>query len=265
MPNAVTIRIAMTLIRALAAVTALASLAYAAGFIGGFWTPTRLDAQVLHPAPSSALVDLALLVAAALAYHAVGQPACRRWWRRWLPGELLGVLGTLGSSLGLGLLLWQWRPTGGVVWMVSTPALAGLLRLLYGLGWSLLLVAGRAPLRRLALTPARSTSATAERRSGWRPSPAPRGPSSWIRRPLDPGLLLVAWATPTMTAAHLVLACAVTTWLGVARSLATDRVPEEEERTPAWVVPGREDLPSTGTSRQRRERRSDGHSDGWAA
>jgi protein-S-isoprenylcysteine O-methyltransferase Ste14 len=63
----------------------------------------------------------------------------KEWWTQFVPHEIERSTYVLCASLALMLLLWQWRPLGGVVWSVRNPAGAAVLQMLFAAGWTLVL------------------------------------------------------------------------------------------------------------------------------
>src|SRR5262245_8173016 len=188
---------------------------YAIGFIGGFGVPTTLDGPAKGSIAPAILVDVALLAAFAVQHSVMARPWWKERWTRLVPRPVERSTYVLLSSLALILLMWQWRPMGGVVWAVEDGLGRGLLRILYASGWVLLLIATFLinhfdlfglrqvwlELRGRAQTPLRFGTP---------------GLYRLVRHPLYVGWLLAFWMTPTMTAAHLLFAVATTAYILVA-------------------------------------------------
>ena len=59
---------------------------YSLGFIGGFFTPTRLDGPPERPFLQALAIDLGLLGLFAIQHSVMARPAFKRWWTRFVPG-----------------------------------------------------------------------------------------------------------------------------------------------------------------------------------
>jgi protein-S-isoprenylcysteine O-methyltransferase Ste14 len=190
----------------------LAVAVYAAGFIVGLRTPTMLDAVPERPIAEALLVDSGLLVAFALQHSGMARPSFKRWWSRIVPVWAERSTYVLLSSAALLAMFVYWEPIGGVLWR-STGGFAYAAAIgLNALGWLVLLYAtfliDHFELFGLAQVWRRWTGA------------ADRGPQfhtpglyRYVRHPIYVGWLLIVWAAPAMTAAHLLFALGTTAYI----------------------------------------------------
>jgi protein-S-isoprenylcysteine O-methyltransferase Ste14 len=191
---------------------------YAIGFIGGFMTPTSLDAAPTTPLMEALAIDLGLLTAFAVQHSGMARPAFKKWWTRMIPPAAERSAYVLLSSLCLVVLFVFWQPIGGVIWDAPEgwPRMA--VTGLYLFGWALLLYAtflidhfdlfGLTQVwRRLAGQPYGE--------------PTFRTPSLYklMRHPIYVGWLIIFWSAPTMTVAHLVFAIVTTIYILLAIQL----------------------------------------------
>jgi len=191
---------------------------YAIGFIGGFGTPTSLDAAPRMPFGVALAIDVALLAAFAVQHSGMARGGFKRWWTRIIPAAAERSTYVLLSSLALVALFAWWEPIGGTVWRAQTDWARVTLIALNLAGWALLLYTtflidhfdlfGLAQVWR-ALTGRRHAE------------PRFRTPSLYkvVRHPLYVGWLVIFWAAPVMTLAHLVFAVMTTAYILIAIQL----------------------------------------------
>jgi len=193
----------------------LLTFVYAVGFIGGFLTPTRLDGPRSDSLAVALAIDAGLLLLFAVQHSGMARPAFKRWLTRFVPRPAERSTYVLLSSLALLLLFWQWRPLGGVVWDVDSDAGRAAVYAVFAAGWLVVLVATFLinhfdlfglrqvwlEFRGVPYTPLKF---------------ATPGPYRVVRHPLYVGWLMVFWAAPTMTAAHLLFAVVTTVYILVA-------------------------------------------------
>ena len=191
---------------------------YAVGFIGGFLTPTRLDAAPTRPFWQALAIDLALLGLFAVQHSVMARPAFKRWWTRFVPEAVERSTYVLLSSLALVALFAWWQPIGGIVWDAPAGIVRGAVIALYLLGWALLLYTTFL-IDHFDLFGLKQVW----RRSNGNPYQPPQfyTPSLYklVRHPLYVGWLTIFWAAPTMTVAHLVFALATTAYILIAIKL----------------------------------------------
>jgi protein-S-isoprenylcysteine O-methyltransferase Ste14 len=192
-----------------------ATFLYAVGFIGGFGVPHSIDSAPQGSLGVAIAVDVLLLAVFALQHSVMARPAFKRWWTRIVPEPAERSTYVLASSLALMLLFWQWRPIGGVVWQVEHPAGRAVLYGLFAVGWVIVFVSTclinhfdlfglRQVWLHLRGEPYRPLGFVTP---GW---------YRHVRHPLYVGWLLTFWATPTMTAAHLLFAGMTTAYILIA-------------------------------------------------
>jgi len=192
-----------------------ATFLYAFGFVGNLLVPKSLDSAPQLPFIQALVVNLLLLGVFALQHSVMARPAFKRWLTAWLPQSIERSTYVLFSSLALILLFWAWQPMGGVVWNVQDPVGRGLLYGLFAFGWLLVLVTTFL-INHFDLFGLRQVWLELRGREYTQLRFVTPGPYRLVRHPLYVGWLFAFWATPTMTAAHLVFAIMTTAYILVA-------------------------------------------------
>jgi methanethiol S-methyltransferase len=214
---------------------------YAIGFVGGFLTPTTLDGAPRGPVLQALLIDLGLLAAFAVQHSGMARPAFKRWWTRFVPAAAERSVYVLASSLAMIALFVLWQPIGGVIWDAPEGWPRAAVTGLYLFGWALLLYATFL-IDHFDLFGLKQAWLGKSYRE-----PVFRTPSLYrlVRHPIYVGWLIIFWAAPTMTAAHLVFAVMTTAYILIAIQLEErdligqfgDTYAEYRRRTP-MLVPG---------------------------
>ncbi len=203
----------------------LATFLYAIGFIGNFATPTSLDGPATGSLWTALAINMGLLSAFALQHSVMARPAFKRWWTRIVPEAAERSTYVLFTNLALIALFAHWQPLGGEIWTVTDPLGQAVLYGLFGLGWLIVLLSTFL-INHFDLFGLRQV---------WlhllgKPYTPLKFTTPWlykiVRHPLYVGWFLVFWATPTMTAAHLLFAVVTTIYILIATRFE-ERDPED--------------------------------------
>jgi methanethiol S-methyltransferase len=195
-----------------------ATFLYAIGFVGNLVVPRSIDSAPEGPLGVAIAIDLLLLGLFAVQHSVMARPAFKRVVTRFIPQAAERSTYTLASSLALILLFWQWRPIGGVVWDVETPFVRALLHAVFVTGW-LTVLGATFLINHFDLFGLRQVWLEL-RGEPYRPLAfGTPGLYRHIRHPLYVGWFLAFWATPTMTAAHLLFAVMTTAYILIAIQL----------------------------------------------
>ncbi len=203
---------------ALAYAIFFATFLYAVGFVGGFGVPRTIDGTPEGPLWVALAIDLLLLAAFALQHSIMARPAFKRWWTRIIPEPAERSTYVLASSLALIVLFWQWRPIGGIVWQVEHPVAEVLLYGVFAAGWGTVL-ASTFLINHFDLFGVRQVWLHLRGRPYQPLAFGTPGLYRHVRHPLYVGWLLAFWATPTMTATHLLFAVMTTAYILIAIQL----------------------------------------------
>ena len=205
----------------------LGTIAYMAGFVADVGVPKTVDSGATGPAAAAVLVNLGLVGLFGLQHSVMARPGFKRWWRQLVPEPVERSTYVLFASLALLILFALWRPLPAEIWSVEHAAGRAALWGLYVAGWVVVVTSTYA-------IDARDLSGLGQVRAFYRdeeyepPEFQTPGPYRLVRHPLQAGFLLVFWATPRMTAGHLLLAGAVTLYVLIGLRL------EERDLTEAF-------------------------------
>lgn len=192
-----------------------ATFLYAIGFVGNLIVPTTIDSAPQIPTGQALLVNLALLAIFAIQHSVMARPGFKRWWTRFIPNEVERSTYVLFSSAALIVLFAFWQPMGGVIWDIDNTAGRTLLYSLFALGWLVVLVSTFL-INHFDLFGLRQVWLYFRGKPYTHLRFVTPGLYKHVRHPLYVGWLLAFWATPTMTAAHLVFALATTAYILIA-------------------------------------------------
>jgi protein-S-isoprenylcysteine O-methyltransferase Ste14 len=192
----------------------LVTFACAIGFVGNLpLLPKTIDSGAAAPLVETLVVDLALLALFAVQHSVMARRGFKRWWTRVIPEAMERSTFVLAATLAIALLLWQWRPIAEpIVWSVTDPVGRMVLHAVFWLGWAVLLISTFL-INHFELFGLRQVWANL--RGQAIPVQAFRTPGLYrhVRHPLYLGFVLGFWATPQMSAGHLLFAVGCTGYI----------------------------------------------------
>jgi len=204
--------VVMLLYGIIAYLIAMASLAYAIGFVGNYWVPKSIDSGPVGPLGEALVVNVLLLGLFAVQHSGMARRGFKKAWTAIVPEPIERSTYVLLSGLVLWLLYWQWRPIADEIWRVDNPIGSTLLQAVYFLGWGIAFLntflIGHAHLFGLKQVSdhwlGRETTA---------PEFKTLALYKIVRHPIYLGIILAFWATPVMTLGHLLFAVATTGYI----------------------------------------------------
>jgi protein-S-isoprenylcysteine O-methyltransferase Ste14 len=192
----------------------LVTILYAIGFVDGWIVPKDIDGGTAVPLPEALAVNLGLMSLFAIQHSVMARQSFKRWWAQYIPSSIERSTYVLLASLVLLLLFWQWRPLTTIIWQIDNPQLAIAMTALSLLGWFIVFTSTYL-INHYELF---GLQQVIQNMSGTTPSAVTfRTPLyyKFVRHPIYLGFVIAFWATPVMTAGHLLFAAVTTAYIFV--------------------------------------------------
>jgi methanethiol S-methyltransferase len=216
---------------------------YLIAFVGGILVPKTLTSEAGVHGPLALLINLGLIILWGVQHTVMARDWFKEAIAHIVPHHTERSTYVLASTLILVLLMYAWQPIDGIIWQVQNSLGVKILWSVFGIGWVLVLLSTFLTdhfdlfgLRQTWLHFVKKTYTSVN----FTESLLYR----WIRHPMMLGLLLAFWATPVMTAGHLVFSLGMTVYIlmgihfeekGLAASIGADYT-EYQKRT-ARIIP----------------------------
>lgn len=206
-------RIFYLLYAAVAYAIFLAVFLYLIAFTGNLpGVPLTVDRGPESPLALALPVNLALIALFGLQHSVMARPAFKAGWTRLVPQPIERATFVMMTNLVLVLLFLGWHPMTAPVWTVESSAGAAILWGLFGLGWAIVLVSTFL-INHFELFGLQQAWFAFRSRSDAEPVLHQPFFYRLVRHPLYAGFFLAFWATPAMTAGHLLLAVGMSAYM----------------------------------------------------
>ncbi|MCP5115554.1 MAG: isoprenylcysteine carboxylmethyltransferase family protein [bacterium] len=196
----------------------LCTLCYAVLFVADVLVPKTIDSGMPGPFWPSVAVNAALLSLFAIQHSVMARPGFKDVWTKIVPKPIERSTFVYATCVVFALMFWQWRPMVDVIWQVDNPMLRVAIYGLQVAGY-LFAVLATMMIHHFDLFGLRQVYLFAR---GERPKDLgfrTRGFYNLVRHPIMLGFLVGFWASPTMTAGHLMFALMTTGYVLVAVQL----------------------------------------------
>ena len=196
-------------------VISLGCFAYLAGFLINVGVPTAIDGEPTTSFGWAALINAGLVALFGIQHSVMARPGFKKWWTRYVPKAAERSTYMVFSCIALAVLFAFWQPMGGTIWNVTDTAGQIALYTIYAFGWAVVLAATFV-INHFDLFGLRQVWLHVRDKEYTQLKFVTPGLYRVVRHPLYVGWLIVFWATPTMTAAHLVFAAAMAAYILIA-------------------------------------------------
>ena len=167
------------------------------------------------PLATAVVIDLALIALFGLQHSVMARQGFKRAWTRIVPEHLERSVYVLGASAALIIMFLVWRPIPIVVWDVTGTAFELPLWFLFATGWLIVLLStfliNHFELFGLQQAWFKMRGREAQPHQLRQPFFY-----RWVAHPLYSGFFIAFWATPKMTAGHLLFAVAMSVYILIA-------------------------------------------------
>jgi protein-S-isoprenylcysteine O-methyltransferase Ste14 len=197
-----------------------ATFLYLVVFVGDLKIGTVVSKTVDTPPSTLALgaavaIDIVLIALFGLQHSVMARQGFKRAWTRLVPQPVERSMYVLLASLALIIMFRFWQPIDAIVWSIGNPLLHDLLMLLFFLGFGIVLVSTFL-INHFELFGLQQAWFHARGREATPPELRQPFFYKWVAHPLYAGFFLAFWATPQMTAGHLLLAAGMSIYMLVA-------------------------------------------------
>jgi len=185
---------------------------YAVGFVTGVLAPKTIDTGVVVPTPEALLVNLLLMSLFAIQHSVMARQRFKQWWTKFVPKSVERSTYVLFASLALILLFAMWRPIPTIIWRLDDPLLRTALTALSFTGF-LIVLTSTFLINHFELFGLHQV--TSNLTGSALPVPRFRTPLyyKFVRHPIYLGFIIAFWATPVMTAGHLLFAAVTSAYI----------------------------------------------------
>lgn len=160
-------------------------------------------------------VNVALIALFGLQHSVMARPAFKTVWMRYVPPAIERSTYVMMTNLVLVILFLGWHPMTTPVWTIEHPVGAAILWALFGLGWAVVLVSTFL-INHFELFGLQQVWFAWRARNAAKPVLYQPLFYKLVRHPLYAGFFLAFWATPAMTAGHLLLAAGLSIYMLIA-------------------------------------------------
>ncbi len=193
----------------------LIAFLYAIGFVGNFIVPKSIDSGTETTFLQALLVNALLLSVFAIQHSVMARPAFKKWITSIISPAIERSTFVLLSSLALILMYWKWQPMKTIIWEAENDTLALVLTGVFFFGW-LVVFLSTFMINHFELFGLKQIFDNLKNKQTQNPKFQTNYLYKIIRHPIMLGFIIAFWATPLMTAGHLIFAIMTTLYILIA-------------------------------------------------
>jgi protein-S-isoprenylcysteine O-methyltransferase Ste14 len=193
-----------------------ATFLYLIAFVGNIAVvPRTVDSGPAAPMAAALAINVGLIALFGVQHSVMARQSFKAWWTRFVPEPAERSVYVLMASAALIILFSLWRPIEGTIWSVTNPLGETILWGLFAIGWLVVLLSTFL-LNHFELFGLQQAWFHLRGRQA-QPHQL-RQPLfyKWVAHPLYSGFFLAFWATPHMSAGHLLLSAGMSAYMLIA-------------------------------------------------
>jgi protein-S-isoprenylcysteine O-methyltransferase Ste14 len=196
----------------IAYVVFLIAFLYAIGFVGNFFVPKSIDTGTEPGFFLALIINSAVFGLFVLQHSIMARPGFKKWIGRFINPAIERSTFVLLTSLILLLIFWQWQPMKAVIWDAGSGTLSMILWGVFVFGW-LVVFLSTFMINHFELFGLKQIFDNLKSKEPESHKLQVKFFYRIVRHPIMLGFIIAFWATPVMTAGHLVFALATTFYI----------------------------------------------------
>ena len=193
-----------------------ATFLYLVAFVGDFaFVQRTVDRGADAPVALALLVDLGLIALFGLQHSIMARQGFKRAWTRMVPPHLERSMYVIAASVALIIMFMFWLPIPREIWDAGGTMLELPLWVLFAIGWAIVLLSTFL-INHFELFGLQQAWLNLRGRDAKPPELRQPLFYKWVAHPIYAGFVLAFWATPQMTAGHLLFAAGMSVYVLIA-------------------------------------------------
>jgi len=182
-------------------------------FIGGWsFMPIHIDSGIAGNTVVALIVNTLLIVLFGLHHTVTARPKFKINWQHIVPHSVERSTYVLLSGVFLAVICLFWQPINGMLWNINNELVRTSLIVIQIAGWSMVVIASFM-INHFELFGLQRTYFHFAGKEEAKAHFTDRGLYKIVRHPIQLGVLIGMWSTPTMSASHLMLSFCMTLYI----------------------------------------------------